>query len=49
LERIYAALGTADKEKLYLSGSGHVITRDAAREQVFHAVLEFVRRVEAQG
>ena len=49
LERIYAALGTADKEKIYLNGSGHVITRDAAREQVFHAVLEFVRRVEAQG
>jgi carboxylesterase len=47
MERIFAHLHNAsDKTKLYISGSGHVITRDAARQQVFDAALEFLRRVE---
>lgn len=46
LERIYAALVNAsDKEKIYVSGSGHVVTRDAARQQVFESVFEFIERV----
>ncbi|NWG07642.1 MAG: alpha/beta fold hydrolase [Chloroflexi bacterium] len=37
-----------DRSKLYITGSGHVVTRDAARRQVFESVLEFLRRVEPQ-
>jgi carboxylesterase len=47
LERIYADLGASDKTKLYITGSGHVVTRDAAREQVFEAASAFIRRTEA--
>ena len=46
-EKIYADLGASDKTKLYITGSGHVVTRDAAREQVFEAATAFIRRVEA--
>ena len=47
MERIYAELGAPDKTKLYITGSGHVVTRDAARDQVFEAASAFIRRVEA--
>ncbi len=47
MELIHSGLGGAlDKEKLLITGSGHVVTRDAARRQVFEAVLKFIRRVE---
>lgn len=42
---VYNALGTADKEMVWVSGSGHVITRDAARQQVFEAASAFLERV----
>jgi carboxylesterase len=46
LEWIDAALANASvKEKLYITGSGHVVTRDAAREQVFQSVVEFIQRM----
>ncbi len=46
MEEIYAGLiNTADKTKLYLTGSGHVLTRDASREQVFQAAAEFIQRI----
>jgi carboxylesterase len=49
MEKIYAGLTNAsDKIKLYVTGSGHVVTRDAARGQVFEAVAEFIRKVESQ-
>jgi carboxylesterase len=48
MERIYSDLtGTSDKTKLSITGSGHVLPRDAARQQVFQSVLEFVQRVES--
>lgn len=47
MEQIYADLGTPDKTKLYITGSGHVLTRDAARDKVFEAASTFIRRVEA--
>ena len=48
MERIYAGLVSArDKTKLYITGSGHVITRDAAREQVFQSTVEFFQRIES--
>jgi carboxylesterase len=49
MENIYNGLVHAsDKTKLYVTGSGHVVTRDAARNQVFEAALEFIRKVERQ-
>ena len=49
LESIYASLvKTPDKSKLYITDSGHVATRDAARKQVFEAVADFVKRLEAK-
>ena len=48
MEHIYAGLVNArDKTKLYITGSGHVVTRDAAREQVFQSAVEFIQRVES--
>ena len=46
MEMIFADLKTSDKTKLFVTGSGHVVTRDAARRQVFEAALEFIQRVE---
>ncbi len=45
MPRIYERLGASDKEMLKITGSGHVVTRDAAREQVFEAASAFIRRV----
>jgi carboxylesterase len=44
---IYEALGSTDKRMLWIENSGHVITRDAQRETVFQAAIDFVRRIEA--
>lgn len=47
MEMIYVdLLNASDKKKLYIAGSGHVITRDAARRQVFEAAAEFIQSVE---
>lgn len=47
MEKIYAGLVNArDRQKLYITGSGHVVTRDAARLEVFEAAGQFIRRVE---
>ncbi len=46
-EAIAARLGTGSVERLMVDGSGHVVTRDAAREQVFQAAAAFVQRVTA--
>jgi dipeptidyl aminopeptidase/acylaminoacyl peptidase len=48
MERIYGGLINAqDKTKLYITGSGHVLPRDAARQQVFQSALEFIQRIES--
>lgn len=46
MEHIYAALGALDKTKLAITEAGHVVTRDAAREEVFRVAADFIRRVE---
>jgi carboxylesterase len=47
IESIYADLvNVTDKTKLYITGSGHVVTRDAARQQAFEYALEFIQRIE---
>lgn len=49
MENIYASLvNVADKSKNYVTGSGHVVTRDAARGQVFEIARDFILRVETQ-
>jgi esterase/lipase len=49
MELIYDGLkNTSYKTKVYITGSGHVVTRDAARRQVFETVLEFIQRVGGQ-
>ena len=46
MEDIYRELVNAsDKTKLYVAGSGHVLPRDAAREQVFTSEVEFIERI----
>jgi len=49
MEIIYDGLVNApDKTKLTITGSGHVLTRDAGREQVFKAALEFIQRITSK-
>ena len=49
MEYIYEGLvNTSDKTKFYITGSGHVLPRDASRQQVFHSALEFIQRVSKQ-
>lgn len=49
MESIYTGLVNApDKTKLYITGSGHNLPRDASREQVFQYAAEFIQRVSAQ-
>lgn len=46
MEEIYAGLNNvSDKTKLYISGSGHNLPRDARREQVFQTALAFIQRI----
>ena len=48
LERIYAALGSAVKEKLWLDGFDYSVVRDEKRQVVFDAIREFLEKVEAK-
>jgi carboxylesterase len=45
MPKIYAALGTADKQMLWVEGGGHVITEEPTRQVVFKAAADFVKRV----
>jgi carboxylesterase len=46
MERIYADLGTPDKQMMWVEGAGHVITEEPIRELVFKAAADFIHRVE---
>jgi carboxylesterase len=49
MEMIYADLkNVSDRTKVYITGSSHVITRDAARHQVFELARDFTERIERQ-
>jgi carboxylesterase len=49
MESIYAGLvNVADKTKLKITESGHVLPRDASREHVFKSAVEFIQRVNIQ-
>jgi len=46
MEIIYEELiHASDKTKLTITGSGHVLSRDASREQVFKAAVAFIQRI----
>lgn len=44
MTKIYQHLGCADKQMLWFENSGHVLTRDAERENVFQAAAEFIEK-----
>lgn len=48
MEQIYAALGTGDKEKVWLEGLDHGMVRDPGRQLVFDAVAGFLARIEGE-
>lgn len=43
---IYTHIGATDRQKVVVERSGHVLTRDAARETVFNAAADFIDRIE---
>lgn len=47
-ELIYQALGSLEKQTLWVENSHHVITRDAARQSVFQAAGDFIARIASQ-
>jgi carboxylesterase len=47
LERIFSALGSAGKEKLWLDNFDHSLVRDDKRQVVFNAIGEFLKKLEA--
>ena len=45
MDNIYAAIASTDKEKMWVTESGHVIPREPAKAEVFPKIAEFVRRI----
>jgi carboxylesterase len=45
---IFDHLGSQDKKMLWVEGSGHVITREPARWQVFEAATDFILKITGQ-
>jgi len=45
MPKIHARLGSADKQMMWIAGSGHVITEEPQRTAVFAAAADFIRRV----
>jgi carboxylesterase len=45
MEKIHAALGSTDKQMMWVEGGGHVITEEPTREVVFKAAADFINRV----
>ena len=43
--RVYADLGSADKQMLWVEDSGHVVTREPERQRVFEAAHQFIQRL----
>jgi esterase/lipase len=45
MPQIHARLGSEEKEMIRIENSGHVITPDAEKEQVFQAADAFIQGV----
>ena len=43
--RVYADLGSADKQMLWVEDSGHVVTREPERQRIFEAAHQFIQRL----
>jgi len=43
MPKIYAALGTADKQMVWVENSGHVVIREPDRQKVFNAAHNFIQ------
>jgi carboxylesterase len=44
-QQIYDHLGSRDKQLVWIEKSGHVVTRDISRQQVFEAAENFIQRI----
>jgi len=44
MPRIYERLGSHDKQMQWLEHSGHIVTEDREREQLYQEIFEFVER-----
>jgi carboxylesterase len=49
MPQIYQALGTEDKEMLWLEGFDHAVVRDPKRAEAFVAIAAFLERVTGSG
>jgi carboxylesterase len=49
MEAIYAALGSAQKEQMWVENSGHILTSDQERQRVWQAVDQFIKKVAKAG
>jgi carboxylesterase len=49
MPQIYQALGTEDKEMLWLEGFDHAVVRDPKRAEAFVAIAAFLERVAGSG
>ena len=47
MESIFENLGTVDKRMTWVTEAGHVVTRDAARGDVFSAAAKFIQEIES--
>jgi carboxylesterase len=47
-QKIFDHLGSQDKEILWIEKSGHVVTRDISRQQVFEAAEAFIQSTSQQ-
>jgi carboxylesterase len=47
MRNIYTNIGSQDKEMIAIEKSGHVITRDAQKDQVFNLTGEFIKKVSS--
>jgi carboxylesterase len=45
MDLLYEHIGSADKHKMWIEGSGHVMTEEPPRQEVFQAVAQFLQRV----
>ncbi len=45
MEKIHAALGSRDKQMLWVAGGSHVITEEPTRDAVFKAAGDFIKRI----
>jgi len=47
MQSIYDSLTTPDKQMLWVTGGGHVITEEPTKEVVFKAAADFIKRVSS--